>query len=284
MRDVRPAILMSILWAGALHPVRPSAGQEAAPSGQDQRATADAARQLFQAHAREEAAAYDLRVGTATGRKLMLQARPILTWTNPVPEKQMHGDVFLWTDDGRPAAVLCLFEMTEGTAPREYHEFCSLAAEGLVTVGDPDRKWSPATAQLTMSPLPDAPPPALAPRQRLSQMRELAARFACEKTTRTGEKHTLRLLSQPVARYESPTQDVTDGALFVFAEATDPEVFLLLEARSAGGTLQWQYGLARMVSVRVQVSFADKTVWEVDTLPYEEYRNRPDKPYTLLAR
>ena len=115
-------------------------------------------------------------------------------------------------------------------------------------------------------------------------MRELASRFACEKTNRVGDKQTLRLLSQPVARYESPTHGVTDGGLFVFAEATDPEVFLLLEARSAGGALEWQFGLARMVSVRVEVSYADKTVWEVDTLAYEDYRNRPELPYTLLAR
>jgi len=77
---------------------------------------------------------------------------------------------------------------------------------------------------------------------------------------------------------------VADGTLFVFAEATDPEVFLLLESRPVKGALEWQYGLARMVSVRVQVSYAEKPIWEVDTLPYEDYRNRPEQPYTLLAR
>src|SRR4051812_31121849 len=65
----------------------------------------------FQSHAKEAASAYDIRTDSAIGRQLVLHANPILRWTNPVPEKQMHGDVFLWTDDGRPAAVLCLFEM-----------------------------------------------------------------------------------------------------------------------------------------------------------------------------
>ena len=43
-----------------------------------------------------------------------------------------------------------------------------------VTTGAGNRNWSPATAQVTMAPLRDAPPPADSPRQRLSQMRELA--------------------------------------------------------------------------------------------------------------
>jgi len=236
----------------------------------------------FQEHARSEAAAYDIRTESASGRKLLLRPEPILRWTNPVPEKQMHGEVFLWTDDGRPAAVLCLFEMTETGGVHEYHEFSSLAAGGLVTTGAANRNWSPTTAQLKMSPVLGAPPPAPAPRQRLIQMRELAARFTCEKTTRLGDTHALRLLSQPVARYESPTHEVSDGALFAFVEATDPEVFLLLEVRSTGGAAHWNYGLARMASVRMQVSLDDKPVWEIDMLPYDGYRNRTDLPYALL--
>ena len=97
-----------------------------------------------------------------------------------------------------------------------------------------------------------------------------------------GEMRTLRLLSQPVARYESKSGGVIDGALFAFVEATDPEVFLLLEMRPAGTKHGWHYGLARMASVRMQASLAGRAVWEVETLPYDGYRNRPDLPYTLL--
>jgi hypothetical protein len=236
----------------------------------------------FQVRARTEAERYDIHADSLSGRKLQLRAEPILRWTNPVPEKQMHGDVFLWTDAGRPAAVLCLFEMTEAGGVHEYHEFTSLVAGALVAAGTGDRAWSPAAGQVAMSPAPNTAPPAVTPRQRLSQMRELAARFTCEKTNRMGQTHALRLLSQPVARYESPTHQVSDGALFAFVEATDPEVFLMVEARPAGGVSQWHFGLARMASVRMQVSLDDKPVWEVDMLPYDGYRNRPDLPYTLL--
>src|SRR6188508_2447568 len=93
----------------------------------------DEAEKRFQLHAREQAEAYEIRVDAPAGRKLVLQPEPILRWSNPVPEKQMHGDVYLWADDGRPAAVLCLFEMKEDGISREYLEFTSLVEGSLVT-------------------------------------------------------------------------------------------------------------------------------------------------------
>ena len=56
----------------------------------------------------------------------------------------------------------------------------------------------------------------------------------------------------------------------------------MLEARQVGRELRWHYGLTRMVSVRAQVFYNDKLIWEVEKLPYEGYRNRPELPYTLL--
>ena len=90
------------------------------------------------------------------------------------------------------------------------------------------------------------------------------------------------MLSQPLVRYESQSHGVTDGGLFTFVEATDPEAFLLLEVRSVGDSTQWHFGFARMASVQMQASRDNKNVWEVETLPYTGYRNRPDLPYTLL--
>jgi len=232
--------------------------------------------------AREAAAAYEIHAGTETAPKLRLQAEPILHWTNPVPEKQMHGDVFVWTDDGRPAAVLNVFQMDEGSGPQQYHEFCSLAESRLSAAGPGGSQWKPSTGQVRMLPMSLELPPALNSRQRLAQMRELALRFKCQKTNRKDETQSLRLLPQPLVRYESKSHGVIDGGLFVFVEATDPEAFLLLELYADGDKTAWRFGLARMASVQVQASLDDKQVWKVQTLPYSEYRNRPDAAYTLL--
>jgi len=180
--------------------------------------------------------------------------------------------------------VLCLFEMTENGGTREYHELCSLASGGLVTALSGNRNWSPAAAQLTMAPLRDAPPPAESPRQRLGQMRELAGRITCEKTTRTGDTRALRLLSQPLARYESKTHEVIDGGLFAFVEATDPEVFSAGDAKS-----RHHAPMALRLSShgqRADGGFARRECHLGSrNAPVRRYRNRPDLPYNAaLAR
>jgi hypothetical protein len=114
-------------------------------------------------------------------------------------------------------------------------------------------------------------------------MRELAARFTVEKTTRENETRALRLLSQPVLRYESKLHQVSDGALFAFVEATDPEIFLMLEVRPIHDEPRWHYGLTRMNSIRLSAALDDKTVWTAETLPWNQALNRTDLPYTAFT-
>src|SRR5205823_5616890 len=117
----------------------------------------------------------------------------ILRWTNPLGGRRTHGEVFLWTDDGRPVAVLSVYQWTNPDgAVHEQHEFCSLAIGPLATRGPGGRNWSPAEAGVTLAPLPGAPAPAASQRKRLSQMRELAGRFSAKKTTRQKETRALR--------------------------------------------------------------------------------------------
>jgi hypothetical protein len=81
-------------------------------------------------------------------------------------------------------------------------------------------------------------------------MRILANDFTAELTdfrqNNSGERQSLRRLTQPLYRYQSTAPELLDGALFAFTLGTDPEVFLLLEARRVGEAFAWQYGLARM--------------------------------------
>ena len=55
-------------------------------------------------------------------------------------------------------------------------------------------------------------------------------------------------MTQPVLRYQPEQGDAADGAIFVFAVATDPEALLMLEARRHSGALRWEY--ARICSPR----------------------------------
>jgi hypothetical protein len=115
-------------------------------------------------------------------------------------------------------------------------------------------------------------------------MRDLAERFAGEKTTRSGVTRTLRLLPKPIFRYESQDAGVLDGVLFALAEATDPEALLILEARRSGSTYVWHFALARMNSVRLTAAYDGKPVWEVPALAGSEVYDRTDKAYSAFLR
>ena len=254
-------------------------------AAQEPPATEDDAAKKFRAYAKEAAESYTIRLESSEGRQLTLRDQPVLRWANPLDGHNSHGDVFLWTDEGRPAAVLSLYEYTaaKGTI-HEHHEFCSLATVPLVTEVASGRNWSPKEAGLTFAPLPAAPAPAGSAVRRLAQMRELAARFTGKKTTRgDAEVRELRLMPQPVVRYESKYHEVLDGALFALVEANDPEVFVLIEARPVEGKLQWHYGLARMNSLGLAVSLDEAEVWKADLLPWRDALNRKDLPYTAFT-
>src|SRR5262249_20230317 len=139
--------------------------------------------------------------------------------------------------------------------------------------------WSPREAGVALRPLPDAPEPAATPTLRLRQLRDLARKFSASQTDRQGIDRDLRLLVQPIYRYEATEGDLIDGGLFVFVHATDPEVYLLLEARRAGGAPQWQYALARFNSVSLRASYRGREVWSAPTMPWGEVYSHA-RPYT----
>lgn len=236
----------------------------------------------FQLFAKTTAAQYDLKTTGDMPRPLKLRPDSLLRWTNPLGGNKGHGELFLWTDAGRPAAVLSLNEWTDAAGVvHEQHEWCSLAFGPIQAVGPND--WSPSRAGIELRPLPAAPEPAETAARRLQQMRDLAEGFVGQKTTRDDVTRPLRLLRQPTYRYEvAGDPDVLDGALFALVEATDPEIFLSIEARSLNGKQVWHYGLVRMNSVRLTVTYQGKQIWSAETLPWSLVK-LPSEPYMAFG-
>ena len=95
--------------------------------------------------------------------------------------------------------------------------------------------WLPKGGGLVGQKL-EGPAPADGKVQRLTQMRALAARFAVTcYDSNTNEPRELRLLTQPLYRFEAEKHKISDGALFAFVITNDPEMFLLLEAATDKG-------------------------------------------------
>ncbi len=147
----------------------------------------------------------------------------------------------------------------------------------------PDQlSWNTNEAGVQLKPIPDAPTPAKTPAQRLRQIRELAKEFTARQTAWSGVDYEMRLLLQPLYRYEGTEGDLIDGALFAFVHAGDPEVFLLIEARKLGNTTEWQYALARFNSVFLAVSYKRREVWSVQPIvPWNQVLDR-QRPYTAI--
>src|SRR5579863_7776110 len=173
--------------------------------------------------------------------------QPILRWTNPVAGIR-DGIVAMWTDGTRPVILAQVFPTKDNVW---IHEFQSLAPGPFVMRDGPHVIWEPRKAGETFHALTDAPPPADSATRRLAQMRTIARefnafddfriRYSDKETTR----HELRLMANPVYRYEMPSRQVLDGAVFPYVLGTDPEVFVVIEAREKeDGSRSWEYLVA----------------------------------------
>jgi hypothetical protein len=241
----------------------------------------------------KEASEYSIAIESAPMKKLDLTKEPIFEWTNPIRSTLQQGVIFLWLRDGRPSAVGCIFSQQDPKLPgrRVMHELHALDSDKLL-VRRPKalNEWKPQ-AGLARNPLPDAGAPATTAEARLRQMRRLAQEFTGYETDDEGKRYDLRLLPRPLYRYPAAKAGVVDGALFtlISTEGTDPEVWLLLEARKEGDDTRWEYACCRFSNRNLYVQRKDKDVWSsvrsaTDTVAHDAlhlYRLYGDKVVSL---
>lgn len=237
------------------------------------------------ASAREFVGRCEFTAGEAGNGKLALHPEPILRWSNPTAGT-VFGEVFVWTDNGRPAVIASWYRWFSPDWGRTL-EVCSLADSRMSGRLDDVRFWNTEKPGLTFKPLANADAPAKTPAAKLVQMRRLAGDFVANladtRGNDSGVKRQLRLLTQPIFRYPAPNEkaDYSDGALFAFVEGTDPEAFLLLEATKSNDDAKWRFGLVRMNSDALRITFRDKEVWSVPKI--EHPLNLSKEPYVLFT-
>jgi len=210
-----------------------------------------------------EARKWDMYLDETGKSKAEMIDHPVYFWTNPTKGGGQHGAVFIWTHQGRPMVVGSIFaHPTEGKR-KLVHEFHSLVSEVFYPEcrDDDPNTWQPK-AGLTLQPFPDAPSPDPSPSKRLLQMRSLGRQFGGYTVDWRKERWELRLLPQPLYRYEKPKANIIDGALLALVTdaGTDPEILVLLEATKDDG---WRYGLARFTDSSYYVNLNKKEVLAV---------------------
>ena len=94
-------------------------------------------------------------------------------------------------------------------------------------------------------------------------------------------RYELRLLTQPVYRYQDDAANIVDAGVFVFAHGTNPEVLMLIEAIQDNGSASWHYDFIRLGSAEMHVHWDEKSVWTVPRTP--DIVGLPTDPYWLAV-
>lgn len=189
---------------------------------------------------------------------------PCLRWTNPINEIR-DGALAVYTfDGGRPAAVGTFFH----NGPKSWcAEFSIIATDNVRVMHMGQFFWRPSTYVCKFADVPDSPVPAAKAPLRLVQMRRIAEDFSAVVqfgfTQAEITPHNLRLLSQPVYRY-SEADKILDGALFIFAIGTDPDVNLLIEAYQDDQGARYRYALAPVTLFQLNVRYKEVEVWSIE--------------------
>jgi hypothetical protein len=212
---------------------------------------------------------------------LKVASKPLLRYSDPTrggindAAVNVLLDATVWRlgTQGRPTALVTV-EIYQ--APDKSRilalEFLSLSpAKFALKHKTKSIRWDATDSALAMQPLPEAPKPAATAAARLVQMRQLARRFEAKERIKQ-DSIECRLLTQPIDRYQSAEDKIVDGAIFAFANSTNPELGVVFESDGE----RWLYGVIRLTAAQSRVLLDGKQVAE-----FEGYnpRGRTDGPY-----
>ncbi len=200
-----------------------------------------------------------------SGTAIPLAAEPLLLYTDAT-RATFESGLWICGGQGRPAAIVATeFYPEHPKGPMWLYEIVSVSDRRISARRGTDLDWSARTPGLSLQELPDAGVPGERPARRLSQMKQILRRFTARETAVIEGALELRPLTNALHRYEDPNSPLIDGAIFAFANGTNPEVFVVLEAHAAnGGPSVWKYALVQMTGGSVSVSLDGTEVWKCE--------------------
>jgi hypothetical protein len=190
--------------------------------------------------------------------------RPLFSYSDSV-RQIAEGGIWAW-GEGRPIAMIKSWRNADGRRTRAF----SMTSTELVTAHGPQaRVWRPGVSEALLRPLPGAPTPERNESARLRQLKEQSRRFsAYERWDPENARFEMRLLVQPVHRYHDPDRQIEDGAVFLLAVETNPQILLFIEMLSSERDVsRWQFLLARVSSAELHVALDGEEVWNQGRTP-----------------
>lgn len=217
------------------------------------------------------AARHELFLTTATGlvvtsgqsdKPLKCVEGSVLRYMNPVRGRFNDAETFAYIDEyGQLRMMLSVSLRGNG---KIFLEAASVSPEPLFGKLPGFGEWTPEHGGSGKTAASIQPAINANKARSLLIMRRIAGSVKIEFMKR--EWNEARLLSQPLYRYSAKDQGISDGAIFAFGEANDPEGFLHVwhENSSAeeGGSGTWYWLAAGSTSLPLRVSHDEQILWE----------------------
>lgn len=191
-----------------------------------------------------------------------LQETPVFRWKNDI--SGADGAVFVWLFGGRPV-LLSKCHLNE--LQSSYIESHSpLTTDPIAMTFAGTTVWSPTGVPQPRAAMSHVDPPAEQKAARLAQMKSIARRYRL--TSFWGQENAsdweLRLLATPLYRYTSDEAKVIDGAIFGYAQGSNPEAVVVVEAvRGEDGPIYESFP-ARLTGYPVKAWRDDQQVLNVE--------------------
>jgi hypothetical protein len=190
-----------------------------------------------------------------------------------------RGSVWGWGDRGRPVAVI---ELYQNIRDRQKWVFAICNTSGGKLRADRDGMpwWRENTSATGLQDIPGAPAPFADGPQRQRQLKQLAQKFTGhEFWDPNNSRYELRRLDRPLHSYKDEAAGLLDGALYILANGTNPEILLFLEARRGPAETAkpaWHFAVGRLAHAELHLDYDRK---EVFTAPRGNRLAARDQPY-----
>ena len=204
--------------------------------------------------------------------------RALLYYSDPTRGDD-SGFLWAWGDGGRPVAVAEMFQKVNNRATWTFC-ICNTSGGRVRAARSGGPWWQENDSDIAFKDIPTAPAVAADSAVRQRQMKLLAQNFtAHEIYNPNNTRYDLRRLDRPLHSYRDEDAGILEGGLFAFANGTNPELLLFIEARQGKGKASkpvWQFGVGRASSAKLNVEYEGK---EVYSCPWGDTVRGRDKPF-----
>lgn len=195
------------------------------------------------------------------GAPVAVVVDPVLRYTDST-RRNTDASLWIFGAEGRPAAIVGIEHYPNRPRdPKWLFEVASLSTERISLKRGTELNWTARTAGAKFQSLTTMMPIAEQPPARLTQMKALQRRFTAHEQTPVEGRIELRPLIRPLYRYQDATEGVIDGVIMSFANGTNPEVLLILEARRSETGAHWQYALVQITGAAVTAELDGEPIW-----------------------